>query len=377
MANVARCPIPPLAGGWYKLGMKKLLLAVFLLPSFVFAADDPPIERLKVGAGYKVSVYANEVPDARSLALGKDGVVFVGNRGGDKVFALLPDKNGDGRSDGVKTIAKGLESPNGVAYKDGDLYIAEISRILVIRGVDKKLNQLNIPEPWGPSFPKEGHHGWKFIAFGPDGWLYVPVGAPCNVCDREPNLFAALHRVSPDGKKRELVAKGIRNTVGFDWQPGSKELWFTENGRDWMGDDIPPCELNRVTKIGAHYGFPVCHGGVLDPKFGEGKDCKEFVPPVYKFPAHSAPLGMRFLRKKKNTLLVAEHGSWNSTNPIGYQVTQIDLNAEGGATAKPILTGFLRGSSAWGRPVDVLELNDGNILVSDDAAGAVYRLQPN
>jgi glucose/arabinose dehydrogenase len=352
------------------------IFTLLLLP-LLSLAEDPPIDRLKVADGYKLNVYATDIEDARSLTLGKDGVVYVGNRSGDKVYAVLPDKNGDGRADGVKQIVEGLTSPNGVAYKNGDLYIAEISRIRVIRDVEKKLgNKNNKTEIWGPEFPTDGHHGWKFIAFGPDGWLYVPVGAPCNVCDKEPDLYAAIHRVSPDGKKRELVAKGVRNTVGFDWHPDTKELWFTDNGRDWMGDDIPPCELNRVAKMGAHYGFPACHGNVLDPKFGKGKKCESFVAPEMHFPAHSAPLGMRFIRKEKGLkgkILAAEHGSWNRTNPIGYQVTLIELK-NGKAQSKPFVSGFLRGSGAWGRPVDVLELDNGDILVSDDKAGAIYRV---
>jgi glucose/arabinose dehydrogenase len=356
--------------------MMKLLLALALFTNSSFA-EDPPIDRLKVADGFKIGVYASGIEDARSLTLGKDGIVYVGNRGGDKVYAVLPDKNGDGKADAVKQIAEGLNSPNGVAYKNGDLYIAEISRIRVIRGVEKKLdNKNNKTEIWGPEFPTETHHGWKFIAFGPDGWLYVPVGAPCNVCDKDPNLFAAIHRVSPDGKKRELVAKGVRNTVGFDWNPDTKELWFTENGRDWMGDEIPPCELNVVKKMGAHYGFPHCHGDVPDPEFGKGKKCADYVAPEHKFPAHSAPLGMRFLRKNtslKGKILAAEHGSWNRSTPIGYQVTLIDPK-NGKAEAKPFISGFLRGSSAWGRPVDIQELEDGSILVSDDKAGAIYRV---
>lgn len=353
-----------------------IFLALSCLPLSALA-EDPPIDRLKVAAPYKISVFASGVKNARSLTLGKNGTVFVGSRTEGKVYALLPDKNADGRSDGVRVIAQGLNSPNGVAFKDGDLYIAEISRIRVIRGVEAKLQQENSPELWGPEFPTSEHHGWKFIAFGPDGWLYMPVGAPCNNCLEDPNLYAAIHRISPDGKRRELVAKGIRNTVGFDWHPDSKNLWFTENGRDWMGDDIPACELNELKKIGSHFGFPHCHAGVKDPEFGKQKDCQDFVAPMHEFPAHSAPLGMRFLTKQKAKgyfMLVAEHGSWNRSKPIGYQVTKLQQGPEGKISSSPLVTGFLRGSSAWGRPVDVLELPDGTILLSDDKADAVYRL---
>ncbi len=356
--------------------MWNIITLFFALP---LLAAEPPIEKLKVPPGFKINVYAYPVAGARSLTLGKEGVVFVGSRGQGDVYALLPDKNNDGRSDGVKKIASDLNEPNGVAYKNGDLYVAEISRILRFPAIDGKLENPPKGEPWGPSFPGETHHGWKFIAFGPDGWLYVPVGAPCNNCLREPDLFAAIHRVSPDGKKRELVAKGVRNTVGFDWHPQTKNLWFTENGRDWLGDNIPPCELNTVTKMGAHYGFPHCHGSVLDKDFGEGHECSAFAPPVLNFAAHSAPLGMRFLRHQTAPLLrghalVAEHGSWNRSTPIGYLVSRVEFAAGQAKKLEPFLTGFLQGSTAWGRPVDVQELPDGSILISDDKADAVYRL---
>jgi glucose/arabinose dehydrogenase len=354
-----------------------LLLAIFSgIFNFTAKAEEPPIQLLSLPAEYKISIYATGVKNARSLTLGKGGVVFVGSRKSDRVHALLPDRNGDGKSDGVKVIAKDLNSPNGVAYKDGDLYIAEISRLRIIRDVENKLEKENIPEFWGPKFPTDTHHGWKFIAFGPDGWLYVPVGAPCNVCDKDLETYAAIHRVSPDGKRRELVAKGIRNTVGFDWHPETKELWFTDNGRDMMGDDIPPCELNKVTKAKENFGFPYCHGIISDPQFGKNTVCTSaFTKPMHEFPAHSAPLGMRFFQKPKG-ILVAEHGSWNRSEPIGYQVTYIDLS-QAKPKAQPFISGFLRGSSAWGRPVDVLEMPDGSILVSDDKADAVYRVIAN
>lgn len=355
--------------------MKFLILCSFLFGFLVSNSSfaSPPIERVKVAPGFKISVYATNVENARSLALGKDGVVFVGSRSAGNVYALLPDKNKDGKSDAVKVLAKNLNSPNGVAYRNGDLYIAEISQLRRIQKVDEKLDKETIPEVWGPSFPTDTHHGWKYIAFGPDGWLYVPVGAPCNVCDKDANLYAAIHRVSPDGKKRELVAKGIRNTVGFDWNPDTKELWFTDNGRDWMGDTIPPCELNKVSKSQEHFGFPFCHGIISDPEYGKNVVCtQKYTTPLHDFPAHSAPLGMKFVKQPKG-ILVAEHGSWNRTDPVGYQVTFIDFSgAKPKATA--FLSGFLRGSSAWGRPVDVLELPDGSILISDDKADAVYRV---
>lgn len=353
--------------------MKSLILMLFLPAAF---AAEPKLEELKLPPGYKISVYAHPVKNARSLTLGSDGTVYVGTRSEGNVYALLPDKNGDGRSDETVTIAKGLNMPNGVAFKDGALYIAEVSQVSVIKDITKNLRSAKL-EKFGAKFPHDEHHGWKFIAFGPDGWLYVPVGAPCNICNKNENLYAAIHKVSPDGKKRELVAKGVRNTVGFDWQPGTNDFWFTENGRDWMGDEQPPCELNRLEKAGAHYGYPFCHGtNVLDPEFGKGKSCKDYVAPKFEFTAHAAPLGMRFMKneKLKNSVLVAEHGSWNRSELVGYQVTKIEVNGKNAGKAEPFITGFKNGKSVWGRPVDVLELPDGSILVSDDVANAVYRV---
>ncbi len=353
-------------------------MILFLLLSLTAAAAsaEPKLDQLKIDPGFKISLYAYPVKDARSMAMGPDGIVFVGTKSEGSVYALMPDKNGDGKSDAIIPVAKNLNSPNGVAFKGGDLFVAEIDRILRFKNIAKNLRAAK-PETWGPSFPDKAHHGWKYIAFGPDGWLYVPVGAPCNICLEKPDLFAAIHRISPDGKKRELVASGVRNTVGFDWSPSDKSLWFTDNGRDWMGDDLPPCELNRVAKNGKNYGFPYCHGtGVLDPEFGKGKNCKDYVPPKHEFPAHSAPLGMKFITKNpalKGSILVAEHGSWNRSTPIGYQVTKIQINGDKAVKASPFLSGFLKGSSAWGRPVDILEMEDGSILISDDEAGAIYR----
>lgn len=340
---------------------------------------EPRLADLKLPAGFKIQNYAYPVEGARSLVQGPNGIVFVGTRQNGAVYALLPDKNSDGKSDQTVKLATGLNQPNGVAFKDGNLYVAEINRILIFKDIEKNLKAGAKFEPWGPEFPSETHHGWKFIAFGPDGWLYVPVGAPCNVCDEDPSKFAAIHKISPDGKTRELVARGVRNTVGFDWHPTTKELWFTDNGRDWMGDDIPPCELNRLSKPQQHFGFPYCHGNdILDPEFGKGKSCAESTKPEHLFGAHSAPLGMRFMTRSKelkNSILVALHGSWNRSSAVGYEVQKINLDAQGKVTgSEKFVTGFLRKPRAWGRPVDVLELSDGSVLLSDDGAGAVYRI---
>jgi glucose/arabinose dehydrogenase len=359
--------------------MKKiiLLLSFIFTPSSVWAAESQ-LKNLTLPTGFSIEVFA-KAPNARSLALGPDGFVFVGTRSDGRVYALAPDRNGDRRSDRVYTLASDLHMPNGVAYKHGDLYVAEVSRIRVFRDIIKNLESPGPGELWGPTFPSEEHHGWKYIAFGPDGWLYVPVGAPCNICLQNPDLYAAIHRISPDGKSRELVAKGVRNSVGFDWHPATKQLWFTDNGRDFLGDEKPPCELNRVTRMGEHFGYPHCHGqDILDPEFQLRSRCEGFTPPEHGFPAHSAPLGMHFIRKVpglEDSLLVAEHGSWNRSSPIGYQVSRLSLKDGKIQTVTPFVRGFLKNGKAWGRPVDLLEMPDGSLLLSDDFSGTVYRIR--
>ncbi|MBX3021818.1 MAG: PQQ-dependent sugar dehydrogenase [Bdellovibrionales bacterium] len=351
-----------------------IVLFSSLLPIVTaLAAPEPPITNLKVPQGYEVSIYAFPVPDARSLTLGPNGIVFVGTRN-KHVYALVPA----GSKAEVVTVSDDRRSPNGVAFKDGDLYVAEIDKILVYKNIAKNVKSPGKPVEWGPKFPDRTHHGWKFIAFGPDGWLYIPVGAPCNVCKEKPDTFANIQRVSADGRKKELVAQGVRNTVGFDWHPQTKQLWFTDNGRDWLGDDIPPDELNVVSKTKEHFGFPYCHGkAIKDSEFNENKDCAQFTPPNFEFPAHAASLGMRFLRHEKaqkDTAIVALHGSWNRSTPIGYEVVKLQMKDGKVAKSESFVSGFLQSNKAWGRPVDVLELADGSILVSDDAAGAVYKV---
>jgi glucose/arabinose dehydrogenase len=304
----------------------------------------------------------------------------VGTRGEGKVYALV-DRNGDGRADEVHTVASGLNSPNGVAWKDGALYVAEISRILRFDGIDDLLKTPPKPKVVTDAYPRDGHHGWKFIRFGPDGQLYVPVGAPCNVCDPEKPIYSTITRMDPKGGTPEIFARGIRNTVGFDWHPKTGELWFTENGRDWMGDDAPPDELNRVPQAGLHFGFPYCHGGTIpDKEFGKKGPCSKFVPPAINLGPHVAAIGMRFYtgtmfpEAYRNQIFIAEHGSWNRSEPIGYRVTLVRLQGDKAVSYEPFAEGWLSGGDNWGRPVDVEVLPDGSMLVSDDAAGAIYRI---
>lgn len=341
-----------------------------------------PLHLLNLPEGFEIEVFAEGIEDARSLARGANGTIFVGNRGSDKVWAVR-DEDGDGRADKKWVIASGLNSPNGVAFRDGDLYVAEINRILKFPAIESQLDNPPQPVVVNDSYPTDGWHGWKYIAFGPDGWLYVPVGAPCNVCDSEDPIFSTITRIKPDGSQREIYAEGVRNTVGFDWHPQTKELWFTDNGRDMLGNDMPSDELNRAPKKGMHFGFPFCHAGdIQDPEFNS-EPCSKFTPPVQKLGPHVAALGMKFYtgnqfpEQYKNKAFVAQHGSWNRDDKIGYRVMQVKLDENGQAAGyEPFITGWLneQEQEAWGRPVDLLVQPDGSMLISDDHAGAIYRV---
>lgn len=340
-----------------------------------------PLDKIKLPAGFAISVFA-EVPNARSLAISPSGIIYVGNRNGDKVYAVQ-DKDGDGKAESRWTIASGLNMPNGVAFKDGNLYVAEISRILRFNDIESKLGNPGKADTINNNFPTEAHHGWKYIAFGPDGRLYVPVGAPCNICESEDEVFASITSINPDGSDRQIYARGVRNTVGFTWHPETKELWFTDNGRDMMGDEVPNCELNVASKAGMHFGYPYCHqGDVKDPEFGSKRNCKEFTAPVQKLGPHVAPLGLKFYtgslfpEEYRNQLFIARHGSWNRSKKSGYDVTLVKLDGNKSKSMEVFASGWLDEATqkAWGRPVDVLQLKDGSMLVSDDQANVIYRI---
>jgi glucose/arabinose dehydrogenase len=270
-----------------------------------------------------------------------------------------------------------------VAFRDGALYVAEISRILRFDNIEASLRKPPKPVVVFAKLPRESHHGWKFIAFGPDGWLYVPVGAPCNICEANPDVYAAIHRIKPDGSQFEVFARGIRNTVGFDWDPRTGDMWFNEHGRDMMGDDLPSCELNHAPKAGMHFGFPYCHqGDTPDPEYGAKRKCSEFTPPALKQGGHVAPDGLRFYNGSmfpadySNRIFIAQHGSWNRSKKNGYRVMMVTLNKDGQSVDKfeEFATGWMENERAWGRPVDLLVMPDGSLLVSDDTANAVYRI---
>jgi glucose/arabinose dehydrogenase len=353
-----------------------LMTAVCSHHAVASPATDNVIANVRVPAGFKLEVYADNVPDARSMALGSRGTVFVGTRRA-RVYAISPQAGAD--KPRVRTIANGLNMPNGVAFRDGALYVAEVSRILRYDAIESSLDHPPEPKVVRDDFPKDGHHGWKYIAFGPDGKLYVPIGAPCNVCE-QPN-YAVITRMNPDGSGREIFARGIRNTVGFTWHPVTKELWFTENGRDYLGNDSPPCELNRAPRAGLDFGFPYCHGAdIRDPDFGKLGECANSTPPVQLLGAHVAPLAVKFYtgtafpEQYRNRAFIAEHGSWNRSTKSGYRITMVTLEGDKAVKYEPFATGFNRGDEVFGRPVDLLLLDDGSFLVSDDRAGAIYRL---
>ena len=359
--------------------MKFILITACCLITTNCVAQEVNLDQLRLPDGFSISVYA-DVENPRQLALGSNNTVFVGNLRG-RVYAVI-DSNGDGAAEQVNTIAEGLNSPNGVAYYEGDLYIGEINRISKIRDINSKLNTLNQTETLNDSLPNRRHHGFKFLQVGPDGKMYLPVGAPCNVCEGE-EIFATLLNMDLDGSNLEIIAKGIRNTVGFDWHPVTGEIWFTDNGRDMMGDDLPACEINRISKFGQHFGFPYIHQGDLpDPNFGRGKHFDDFVPPILKLGAHVAPLGMVFYRGDSfpesfnNTLFWAEHGSWNRRAKSGYRVMMGRISDDNSRITEnaPFVNGWLQGQSNWGRPVDVLNMPDGSILISDDMANVIYRV---
>jgi glucose/arabinose dehydrogenase len=338
--------------------------------------------KIKLPEGFKIAIYA-EVSNARSMVVSESGTVFVGNRAEDKVYAVQ-DTDGDFVADKIYVIDEGLKMPNGVALKDGDLYVAEVSRILKYENIEANLASPPEPTVVYDQYPTERHHGWKYIAFGPDGYLYVPVGAPCNICLNEDKpIFASITKIDVSNPEPQVIANGVRNTVGFDWNPVDGKLWFTDNGRDMMGNDVPPCELNVVNNEGDHFGYPFCHGGtILDPEFGDGKDCADYVAPAANFGAHVAPLGMTFYDGQafpasySNNIFVAQHGSWNRDKKSGYQVMVVEHDNATATDVKVFAEGWLDHESqiAWGRPVDVVTLADGSLLVSDDYADVIYRI---
>ena len=362
------------------MGLGRNLLALILLFAAECGDARPLLEKIVLPPGFHVGLFAS-VPHARSLALGDDGTVFVGTRSDHRVYALS-DRNHDGVAEKLTVVADHLNAPNGVAVYRGDLYVAETDRLLRYDNIESQLRSGRRRQPVviRDDLPKLRHHGWRYIAFGPDGRLYITIGAPCNVCDKPG--FASIKRMNPDGSDLETFAEGVRNSVGMDWNPETGVLWFTDNGRDMLGDDLPPDELNRAPRKGMHFGFPYCHGGTIpDPVFGTRRRCDEFAPPAVKLGPHVASLGMRFYSGKqfppayRNQIILAEHGSWNRSTPIGYRLSLVTIKNGKAQNYATFAEGWLQNGEAWGRPVDVLVMPDGALLVSDDLQGVIYRIR--
>lgn len=352
-------------------------LAPVAPPPLPAAADKLPTAQLKLPPGFNIEVYASGIANTRSLRIGDKGTVFVGTRFGNKVSAIVKK---DGKTE-VKTIAEGLYRPNGLAYHKGTLYIAELSQISKIDNVEDNLDKVNKPTVIYKDLPKDEAHGWKFIGIGPDNKLYIPVGQPGNNVLND-DAHGQIRRINLDGTGAEVIAKGVRNTVGFDWNPVNKQLYFSDNGRDWASEDVPEDELNRITKVGEHFGSPYCYqGNFLDPEFGWGHKCSEFTAPIALTGPHSAGLGLRFNTgsmfpaKYKNAIFLARHGSWNRTNKFGGDIIVYFLNKDGTVKSSEVfISGFLVDNKYIGRPVDVEFMKDGSMLVSDDWNGAIYRI---
>lgn len=357
----------------------KFFLAPVAIASFVLiqscAADDDRLAHISLPPGFNIEVFA-DVPNARSLAIGDADTIFVSSRRGKSVYAVTTNANG--RRDVIE-IANGLNSPNGIAFFQGDLYVAEIDRVSRYSDIESHLRDVPTAEVLDIDLPSESHHGWRYIGFGPDGKLYISIGAPCNICERDG--YGQIARMNPDGSERETFATGVRNSVGFTWHPDTSELWFTDNGRDMLGDDLPTDELNNAPVAGLNFGFPYCHAGeILDPEFGSGKSCADFAPPARKLGPHVASLGVKFYTGREfppeyqGQIFIAEHGSWNRSKKIGYRISVVRL-VEGRAVSYEVFAeGWLQGQEVTGRPVDLLVLDDGSMLLSDDNADKVYRI---
>lgn len=357
-------------------------LLVSLRPGFAFSENlQARLSQIQLPPGFSISLVTDAVEGARSLTQSPSGTLFVGSRRG----SLYAIRNLSAKSPEVVEFAKNLKQPVGVTFHNGALYVSDVGRILRFDEIESQLKNSPKPQVITEKLPKKSHHGWKYLGFGPDGLLYVAIGMPCNICTQEDPRFGTILRMKPDGSSQEIFARGIRNSVGFDWHPVKKELWFTDNGRDLMGDDVPPDELNHAPKAGLDFGFPYCHGGTIaDPELnpGESRPCSSFTPPAQALGPHVAALGMRFYAGKQfpaeyqNQIFIAEHGSWNRTTPIGYRITRVRLNGNKATQYEIFAEGWLQDGKPWGRPADVwLDRADGSLLVSDDYAGAIYRIR--
>ena len=367
------------------------ILSALCLPRLMFCAltglaalaaqaQGLPLDKIRLPPGFDITLFAANVPNARGMAWGDRGTLFVGSRREGKVYAI---RHQGGKSTQVLVIATDLNMPSGLAFSNGALYVGAVDRILRYDDIEARLASNPVgalrPVVVSDKFPDETHHGWKYLRFSPDGWLYVPVGAPCNVCTPSAR-HALIARIRPDGSGYEVFARGVRNSVGFDFDPVTRELWFTDNGRDSMGDDLPSDELNHAPRAGMHFGFPYCHQGDTPDPDNATRPCSEFTPPVAKLGPHVASLGMRFYTgtqfpaEYRNNIFIAEHGSWDRSKKIGYRVKRAIVAGGKLVRQEVFAEGWLQGESAWGRPADIEVMADGSLLVADDHAGAIYRI---
>ncbi len=346
-----------------------------------FSSQASALSQIKLPPGFHISDFASNTPNARSLALGDHGTVFVGTLEKGQVYALTPSKD---FSHAVKMtiIASDLYMPNGVAFYNGDLYVAENQRILRFPDIENHLDHPPAPQIIYSKLPSNSHHGWRYIKFGPDGYLYITIGAPCNVCLSPQPIFASIARMKPDAGHLEIFAQGVRNSMGLAWDPKTAELWFTDNGRDWLGENSPPDKLNHASVAGLHFGFPYFHAKNLpDPVYGQQKPADlTLTYPAMPLAPHTAALGLVFYTghmfpaEYQQQIFIAEHGSWNRVRKMGYRITLVKLKNNQVISYQPFATGWSQNEEAWGRPVDLLVLSDGSLLVSDDLAGKVYRI---
>lgn len=354
--------------------MRKILLLLLLYTPCGLADT--------VVGDFRLSVVTDKVPGARQVAETESGLLLVGSMRPGALYAVMPGPEGKAE---VVTFDRGLTMPSGLVLIGEDLYVGALDRVLRYRAIEKTFRDNPAPEIVTDVLPDERHHGWKYLSVGPDGFLYVPVGAPCNICESEDPRFASILRMDPDTGETTIYAAGVRNSVGMAWHPDTGELWFSDNGRDWLGDDEPAEEINRVAEAGAHYGYPYIHAGyvhagdISDPEFGAGHDPAHYVAPEIRIQAHSAALGLAFYTGNqfpaayRNALFIAEHGSWNRSSKVGYRVSVVRFT-EAGPVYEPFLDLWLKGEKVTGRPNDVLVSRDGSLLISDDKTGAIYRV---
>lgn len=355
-----------------------VFILIIFFPLICKGSESFPIQSLQLPANFHIDVFA-KIPEARSMSLGEN-TVFVSTRSAGKIYKIVLNQNKTA-AEKIYLLAEKLDSPNGIAFYQNNLFVAEPDRIIRFDNVESRLPDRKKPKVILDNLPNLKGHDWRYIKIGPDGKLYISIGAPCNVCLSNNPQFATIMRMSLDGSHNEIVANGVRNSMGFDWHPITKELWFTDNGRDNLGDNIPPDELNRVTENGRHYGFPYLYGNnIPDPNYIGKIPALNFVAPMRELGPHVAALGMIFYTGKmfpktfQNQILIAEHGSWNRSSKIGYRVTKVDLQKNSAISYQTFIDGWLQDQTARGRPVDILQMPDGAILISDDYAGIIYRV---